>query len=1112
MVFVDADVEVHPDALGRIRARPGRRSRPDGGVRVLRRRARRTAAWSRRSATCCTTTSTTAAPARPRRSGPGSAPCDATRFLAVGGFDEERYPHPSIEDIELGRPPAAPPARGCARSDDPGHAPQALDAALDGVDRLRPPRRARGWRSRSARRRVSSALNCGWRHRLSARVLRSPPCSLRSLRSPRSWPSPASAALVGLNRGFYALLAAPARACCTAVGRRRPARPAPPGGGRRRPRRGHRRAGGGRPAPAWRRARRSSPRGRALVSATSALRLGLVGCGRLAEPATSRRSRWRTGGRARRRRRSRPQPARSASPAAPGDGGPAVRHARRRGRCSPPVPPSTPSSSPRPAAAHVADADARRGGGRAPCWSRSRRRPTRTGAARAGRARPGAVGRLQPPLRPRRPGRPRRGLPGTATLDLDLAIAYRRPELGRARRARRRAARPRPAPRRLGPLAHRQRGARRSTRAALEPDRAVARPRARPGHGPRSTPPPTACTAERIEVRDAPATVGSPATDAVGRAGRRGRARPACAARRPHPLVTSLAGQLDGVRPRRRGGRPTPDLGTAADGVAVMAVLDAARASAAAGGAPHLRPRPAEEPEPCSPSSSSTPPARPLLDRLLADGRLPDARRACGSGASGTTSTPRPPSSPPAPSTRSTAAWSSATTGSSTRSSGRPPSSGSTTWAHFDAPPPVWERLGRTGTRTLAVDPYESRPPVEPPPGRAGVRLAAARPGRAAASGTTPAGTHRRLERLFGAPADRSTRCSARHTVDEMLGLRRRLLGAPGRVADAAELLLGEDAFDLAWLTFCAAHVAGHQFWDLSQLDAGELDAAVEPGAGHARSTTSTSRSTPPSAASLGALPEGADLMVDLAGRHGREHQPGRPAARDAAARSSTRRDGRRRPEPAGVELDLEAAGRAAQRPAGQGGRRAAREGGARPHRPARAAGRRLEHAPGPSPTRPRTRATSASTCAGRERDGIVDPADADALMDEIAAGHRRPSATSTAARRRSRSSGCADRFGTGDRAHQLPDLIVQLGRHAGHPRSRRCAPSGSAPCAATASAAAGRATTPRATPGRSSCPARPATPRLSRPPRLEDVAATAAALAGERHRRHGRASRCSSR
>jgi predicted dehydrogenase len=53
----------------------------------------------------------------------------------------------------------------------------------------------------------------------------------------------------------------------------------------------------------------------------------------------------------------------------------------------------------------------------------------------------------------------------------------------------------------------------------------------------------------------------------------------------PHPLVTSLAAQLDAFA-STVAGRPSPDLGTAADGLAVMAVLDAARASAAAGGAP----------------------------------------------------------------------------------------------------------------------------------------------------------------------------------------------------------------------------------------------------------------------------------------------------------------------------------------------------------------------------------------------------------------------------------------------------------------------------------------------------------------------------------------------
>ena len=37
--------------------------------------------------------------------------------------------------------------------------------------------------------------------------------------------------------------------------------------------------------------------------------------------------------------------------------------------------------------------------------------------------------------------------------------------------------------------------------------------------------------------------------------------------------------------------------------------------------------------------------------------------------------------------------------------------------ADFYAPPSVWEQLAPTGTRTLAVDPYESRPPTVTPPG-----------------------------------------------------------------------------------------------------------------------------------------------------------------------------------------------------------------------------------------------------------------------------------------------------------------------------------------------------------------------------------------------------------
>ncbi len=133
----------------------------------------------------------------------------------------------------------------------------------------------------------------------------------------------------------------------------------------------------------------------------------------------------------------------------------------------------------------------------------------------------------------------------------------------------------------------------------------------------------------------------------------------------------------------------------------------------------------------------------------------------------------------------------------------------------FPAPPAIWERLARAGLRTLAIDPYESRPPndwcgtyvcgwgfrdrvVLPRwslPREAGTQLA----GR---HGESPPATE-----IFGRPNAR-----------ELLGLRAKLIAAPARIADAAVELLRRDRYDLAWLTFSAAHLAGHQFWDLSQL------------------------------------------------------------------------------------------------------------------------------------------------------------------------------------------------------------------------------------------------------------------------------------------------------
>src|SRR5688572_31652809 len=133
----------------------------------------------------------------------------------------------------------------------------------------------------------------------------------------------------------------------------------------------------------------------------------------------------------------------------------------------------------------------------------------------------------------------------------------------------------------------------------------------------------------------------------------------------------------------------------------------------------------------------------------------------------------------------------------------------------FPAPPAVWERLARAGLRTLAIDPYESRPP------RAWLgtyvcgwqfadRVVLPR-------WSLPRGADRDLARRHGR-GPHATEIFGRPTVRELLALREKLIAAPARVADAAVDLLGRERYDLVWLTFSAAHLAGHQFWDLSQL------------------------------------------------------------------------------------------------------------------------------------------------------------------------------------------------------------------------------------------------------------------------------------------------------
>lgn len=328
----------------------------------------------------------------------------------------------------------------------------------------------------------------------------------------------------------------------------------------------------------------------------------------------------------------------------------------------------------------------------------------------------------------------------------------------------------------------------------------------------------------------------------------------------------------------------------------------------------------------------------------------------------------------------------------------------------FAAPPPVWERVA--GLRALVIDPFESRPPRQPPSGRlvSGWQLA----DRVVLQRwSSPPGVHDRLTRLFGLPVA-VEEVFGRHSADELLALRRRLLAASGRVADATRVLLADGPFDLVWLTFGAAHVAGHQLWDLSQLRSGERDPDVRRVLGAALEEVYASVDGAIGRV-LDALPAGADVMVVS------------PVGMDV---NTSRADllpemlaavlGRGSPESV---WRLRAAV-----PAGLRSRVAA----ALPDRLALALTARLE-TPGHDWGTTRAFVHPADNqgyvrlnLRGRERDGIVAPEDADALMEEIATGlatfRDLDGGPAVASVER-----VAEAFGGGRHSDRLPDLVVHF-------------------------------------------------------------------------------------
>lgn len=131
------------------------------------------------------------------------------------------------------------------------------------------------------------------------------------------------------------------------------------------------------------------------------------------------------------------------------------------------------------------------------------------------------------------------------------------------------------------------------------------------------------------------------------------------------------------------------------------------------------------------------------------------------------------------------------------------------------APEVAWERIGRAGRRSLIIDAYEMRPPQT----MQGIFLSGWQFKNRVVLRTRslPSQTHRLLARELGRPPV-GEEVYGRPAAPELLRLRNSLLAGPRRGADLIELLLKRDHFDLLWISLSAAHLGGHRFYDISQV------------------------------------------------------------------------------------------------------------------------------------------------------------------------------------------------------------------------------------------------------------------------------------------------------
>ena len=174
----------------------------------------------------------------------------------------------------------------------------------------------------------------------------------------------------------------------------------------------------------------------------------------------------------------------------------------------------------------------------------------------------------------------------------------------------------------------------------------------------------------------------------------------------------------------------------------------------------------------------------------------------------------------------------------------------------FQTPELTWERLSRAGARSLVIDPYQAweTSPVD------GVCISGWQyRHRIIPRWSQPASVYRRAVRRHGRPPLLADVAGTR-SAPELLGMLRALAASPKRGADLACDLLGEERFDLAWVSLIGVHQAGHHLWDLSQIQ-GAMDegdrARLESGLADVYTAADTALGR-----MVDALPAGADVVV----------------------------------------------------------------------------------------------------------------------------------------------------------------------------------------------------------------------------------------------------------